>query len=89
MWDVLSDERTGLSFAIAAGPRQRSHFWVRDPWYSRQYFTVSDSRLPFTLPLTTRRATVEVFDLASTRDCSSVLFALSQFRGSDSGALRC
>jgi hypothetical protein len=25
MWGVLSDERTDLSFAIAAGPRQRSH----------------------------------------------------------------
>jgi hypothetical protein len=34
------DERTGLSFTIAAGPRQRSHSWVRVP-----YFTVSDSRL--------------------------------------------
>jgi hypothetical protein len=26
---ALSDERTGLSFAIATGPRQRSHFLVR------------------------------------------------------------
>jgi hypothetical protein len=25
MWGVLSGERTGLSFAIATGPRQRSH----------------------------------------------------------------
>jgi hypothetical protein len=25
MWDALSDERTGLSFKTAAGPRQRSH----------------------------------------------------------------
>jgi hypothetical protein len=33
-WDVLSNERTGLSFIIVAGPRHRSH--------SR----VSDSRLP-------------------------------------------
>jgi hypothetical protein len=30
-WGALSDERTGLSFAIATGPRQRSHFWVRVP----------------------------------------------------------
>jgi hypothetical protein len=37
MWGALSDERTGLPFTIAAGPRQRSH--------SRE-FTVSDSRLP-------------------------------------------
>jgi hypothetical protein len=26
IWGALSDERTGLSFAIATGPRQRSHF---------------------------------------------------------------
>jgi hypothetical protein len=46
MWGALSDERTGLSFIIAAGPRQRSHFWVRVPQNSWPYFTVSDSRLP-------------------------------------------
>jgi hypothetical protein len=62
VWGALSDERTGLSFTIAAGPRQRSHSRVRVP-----YFIVSDSRLPFLLPPTTRRATVEVFDPASTR----------------------
>jgi hypothetical protein len=28
IWGGLSDERTGLSFAIATGPRQRNHFWV-------------------------------------------------------------
>jgi hypothetical protein len=31
MWDALSDERTALSFTIAAGPRQRSHSQVRIP----------------------------------------------------------
>jgi hypothetical protein len=31
IWGALSDERTGLSFAIATGPRQRSHIWVRVP----------------------------------------------------------
>jgi hypothetical protein len=25
MWGALSDERTGLSFTITAGPRHRSH----------------------------------------------------------------
>jgi hypothetical protein len=43
---VFSAERTGLSFTIVSGPRQRSHSRVRvppDPW---QYFTASDSRLP-------------------------------------------
>jgi hypothetical protein len=58
MWGALSDEMTGMSFTIAAGPRQRSHSQVRVPWDSRPYFTVSDSRLPFSLPPTTRRARV-------------------------------
>jgi hypothetical protein len=35
-----------LSFTIAAGPRQRSHFWFRVPQESWPYFAVSDSRLP-------------------------------------------
>jgi hypothetical protein len=68
MWGALSDERKGLPFTISAGPRQRSHSRVRVPWDSRPYFTLSDSRLPFPSPPTTRRAKVEVFDPASTRD---------------------
>jgi hypothetical protein len=36
----------GLSFTIAAGPRQRSHSRVRVRRDSLPYFTVSDSRLP-------------------------------------------
>jgi hypothetical protein len=32
MWGTASDEWTGLSFTIAAGPRQRSHSQVRVPW---------------------------------------------------------
>jgi hypothetical protein len=68
MWGALSDERMGQSFTTAAGPRQRSHSLVRAPWDSRLYFTVSDSRYPFSSPPTTRRATVEVFDSASTLD---------------------
>jgi hypothetical protein len=31
MWGALSDEWTGLLFTIPAGPRQRSHIWVRIP----------------------------------------------------------
>jgi hypothetical protein len=58
-----SDDRTGLCFTIAVGPRQRSHSRVRVP-----HFTVSYSRHPFSSPPTTPRATVEVFDPASTRD---------------------
>jgi hypothetical protein len=55
MWGALSDERTDLSFTISAGPRQRSHYRLPVPWVSRPYFTVSDSRLPFSPPRTTRR----------------------------------
>jgi hypothetical protein len=36
----------GLSFTIAAGPRQRSHSQVRVPRYSWTHFTLTDSRLP-------------------------------------------
>jgi hypothetical protein len=70
MWGALSDERTGLSFTITAGPRQRSHFRV---WDSRPYFTVWNSTLRFSSPPTTRRATVEVFVPASTRDSLSAV----------------
>jgi hypothetical protein len=60
MWVSLSHERTDMSFTIAAGLRQRSHSRVRVLWDSLPYFT-----LIFSSPPTTRRATVEVFDLAS------------------------
>jgi hypothetical protein len=45
MWDTFSDKRRGLPFTIAAGPRQRSHSWLRVPRDSWPYFTVSNSRL--------------------------------------------
>jgi hypothetical protein len=73
MWGVLSDERTGLSFPIAAGLCQRSHSRARVPWDSPPYFTVSDSRLPFSSPPTTCRDTLEVFDTASTRESSKIV----------------
>jgi hypothetical protein len=44
--NVLSDDRMGLSFTIAAGTRQRSHSQVRVLWDLWPYFTVSDLRLP-------------------------------------------
>jgi hypothetical protein len=59
---VLSDERAGLTFVNEAGTRQRSLSWVRFRLDSQPYFTVSDLRLPFSSPPTTRRVTVEVFD---------------------------
>jgi hypothetical protein len=64
-WDALSDERTCLSFVCAAGPCQSSLSGVLVPWDLRPYPTVSDLRLPFSSPPTTRRVTVEVFDPAS------------------------
>jgi hypothetical protein len=67
MWSALCDERTGLSFTVAASPSQRSHFRVQVLWNSWPYFTLSHSRIPFSSPPTTRRATVEVFDPAPTR----------------------
>jgi hypothetical protein len=70
IWDALSDERKGLSFKTAAGPRQRCHSRAWVPCDSRPHFTVSYSRLPFSSPPTIRRATVEVFYPASTRELS-------------------
>jgi hypothetical protein len=61
------EDGSGLSFVYAAGPCHRSLSRIRVPWDSRPYFTVSDLRLPFSSPPTTRRVTVEVFDPASTR----------------------
>jgi hypothetical protein len=60
LWGALSDEKTGLSFVYASGPCQRSLSRVRVHWDSRPYFIVSDLRLPFSSPPTTRRVTVEV-----------------------------
>jgi hypothetical protein len=65
LWGALSEERTGLSFVYAAGPCQRSLSRLRVTWYSRPYFTVSDLRLPFSSPPTTRRVTAQVFDPGS------------------------
>jgi hypothetical protein len=66
-WGALFDERTRLPFVCAVGPCQRNLSRVLVSWDLRPYFTVSDLRLPFSSPPTTRRVTVEVFDPASTR----------------------
>jgi hypothetical protein len=55
-----------MSFVHAAGTRQHSLCWVQVP-----YVTVSDLRLPFSSPPTTRRVTVQVFDSASTQGLSA------------------
>jgi hypothetical protein len=79
MWGTFSDETTGLSFIIAAGARQRSHSRARGQWDSRPYFAVSDSRLPFSSPPTTLRATVEVFDPASSRETELTTSGLATY----------
>jgi hypothetical protein len=43
---ALSDKRTGLSFTIAVGPRQRSYSRVRFSWDSRPYFIAPELRFP-------------------------------------------
>jgi hypothetical protein len=79
LWGALSDETSGLSFVCAAGPCQRSLSRVRVPWDPRPYFTVSDLRLPFSSPPSTRRVTVEVFDPASTRGETVCVFVCSLY----------
>jgi hypothetical protein len=46
MWGTLSDKRTGLLFAVAAGPCRCSHSWVWVPRDSCTYFTVSHWDFP-------------------------------------------
>jgi hypothetical protein len=77
-WGTLSDDRTGLCC-----PRQHSLSRVRVPWDSWLYFTVSDLRLPFSSPPTTRRVTVEVFEPAFTRVWTNIqlVFNVTPRRG--------
>jgi hypothetical protein len=59
--------KDGSVFCIRCWSSPGSLSRVLLPWDSWQYFTVSNLRLPFSSPLTTRRVKVEVFDPASTR----------------------
>jgi hypothetical protein len=59
----------GFVFCICCWPSPGSLSRVRVPWDSWPYFTVSDLRLLFSSPPTTRRVTVEVFEPASTQVC--------------------
>jgi hypothetical protein len=70
IWSALFDERTGLSFTVATGPRQCIHSWVRVPWDSRPYFIVSYLRFPFSLPPTIAGLRWGYSTPPSTRDCS-------------------
>jgi hypothetical protein len=65
---VLAPSPFRLMARIAVGLCQCIHYRVQVLWDSGPYFTVSDLRLPFSSPPMTCRATVEVFDPASTRE---------------------
>jgi hypothetical protein len=84
MWALTLTRVRVLSVAIAPGLPQRSHFRIQVPWDSWPYFTVSDSRLPFSSS-TTRSVNVEVFDPVSTREVctkpSPILFYHSRRSG--------
>jgi hypothetical protein len=67
----------GSVFSICCWPSPGSLSRVRVPWDSWPYFTVSDLRLSFSSPPTTRRVTVEVFDPASTRVGGGMSLSLS------------
>jgi hypothetical protein len=60
VWGVLSDERTGISFTVAAGPRQRTYSRVWVPCNSWPYFTVSDSSVRVTLRLAVYRQSIRL-----------------------------
>jgi hypothetical protein len=61
LYNILSEERMGLSLTIVSGSRQCIHSRIRVLWDSRPYLNVLDSRLPFLTPPTIRRATMEVY----------------------------
>jgi hypothetical protein len=50
----------GSVFCMCCGPLPAQFSRVQFPWDLRPHFTVSDLRLPFSSPPTTRRVTVEV-----------------------------
>jgi hypothetical protein len=66
-------------FYICCWPLPAQSFFGPSPWDSRPYFTVSDLRLPFSSPPTTRRVTVEVFDPVSTRVLSLLNYQSSLY----------
>jgi hypothetical protein len=70
MWGALSHERMGLPFTIAAGPRQRSHSWVRVPRNSWPYFTVSDETPP-TVFISSRNRVAQLYPWHWTGLCRS------------------
>jgi hypothetical protein len=86
--NILSNERIGLFFTIAPGPRQRSHSRVgvsRDPW---PYFTVSNSRL--SQPGDSRSNKVEVtLRLTISQSVSQSVLVSSPILGSWPGIYYC
>jgi hypothetical protein len=68
IWGALSDERTGLSFTIAADLRTAQSFSGPSPVELATIFYCLRFETSFSSPPTTRWATVEAFDPASTWD---------------------
>jgi hypothetical protein len=68
MWGALSDKRTGLSFTIAAGPSRAQSFSGPSPVRLATIFYCLRLKTSLLSPPMTRRATLEVFDPATTRD---------------------
>jgi hypothetical protein len=64
MWSALSDERMGLSFTIADGPRTAQSFSGQSPVGLTTIFYCLRFKTSLFVAPTTRRATVEVFDPA-------------------------
>jgi hypothetical protein len=74
IWGTLSDERTGLSFTIAAGAHQRHIFLspIRDFPFVASYSTLAESRyIPFAR--TSQKQTVVEVRLPS--DCIATVAA--------------
>jgi hypothetical protein len=71
------DERTGLPFTTAAGPRQHSHLGPSPAGFMTIFYCLR-FETSFPSPPTTHRATVEVFEPASTRGETSPHSWLSQ-----------
>jgi hypothetical protein len=71
VWGALSDERTGLSFTITAGPHQRSHSRVRLPRDSRPRLRLTGLRWRYSTPPLhgTTRLVSSLYGTNSGTDC--------------------
>jgi hypothetical protein len=85
LWGAFSKERTGLSFAYAAGPRQGSLSWVRVPWDSWPYWTSSSQSQNY---VTTDRQSASLYGVKHQSEAYDQIFvAVRQVRVCWCGAL--